>query len=252
VNKAIFFAIAAAVAIIAAGTMWFVLSLDDQKPAISGQKNTQSTTADTPAATSADTSITAGTNSSTESSADSNINSSSDSTNNSHTATQPQQEPGASPDAITLRGLPAGTRDIPLHTSLSSLTDDKIISLIYGPASSRFQDHGKVLFSKDFNQGNKFKHIFISTIDWQAENKGCYTAYVFAQSGTMWILEAKAIRPYNKHTVVRWRRIGHDSFALIEKIKMHDQSKSSVELGVYALSGSLAQCMINFSQNQQQ
>jgi len=225
VNKTLFFAITAVVAIVAGATLWCVLSVDEQKypgKTIAAAQSADVTT----------------------------DNATDDVSHDSHTAEQPSEDQSRSATegpGAQLKGLPDGTRDLPLHMSLPSLTDDKIIALIYG-SSSKFASSGEILCSTDFSQDNKFKHIFVSTVDAKSESGGRYTAYLFTQSGAMWTLEAKAVRPYRQGTVVRWRRIGRETHALVEKIKARDQSQRSVELGVYTLSGTYAQCMLKFAQ----
>ncbi|MBS1997910.1 MAG: hypothetical protein JSS86_16420 [Cyanobacteria bacterium SZAS LIN-2] len=168
---------------------------------------------------------------------------------NEHPSAPPPKAVETSQVSQSVTSESSAAPPVTLNSIVPQADDDYLIKQIYGQAAPHFAASGKIFLSTDYEQGGKTKHIFISSAGPDSHGQSKYTAVVLVRSGSIWLLESKIERPCSPTTTLRWRKIGEQNYALIEKTTTTTDRGVTVKLGVYTLAGQSAQPLLEVARS---
>jgi hypothetical protein len=145
--------------------------------------------------------------------------------------------------------------EIPVGTSIASMDNIKLLRLLYEPNNSKFNGSASVVYSADFQQDNKRKHIFIANLARAQNKKPLLSAHIFVYTSMGWRCEAnythlEDIATNFPASKLSWCQIGPNKFALQEQ-GLADSTNDSLDeyLTLYMRTVSNWHKVLNISQS---
>jgi len=145
--------------------------------------------------------------------------------------------------------------EIPTGSVLASTDNIKLLRLLYEPQNSKFNGKASVVYSADFQQDNKNKHIFIANLARSQNSKPLLSAHIFVYTNKEWRCEAnythlEDVATHFPASQLSWCQIGLNNFALKEQGATDCTNDSQDQyLSLYTRSGSHWHTVMNVSQS---